>query len=102
MAGRNAGRSGRRWRQLAATVRARETHCYWCGMPIDWTIPRRDPQGRDNNDSGSVEHIHPRSTHPHLAEDPGNLAASHLGCNRHAGVGRDNVVELGVTSQDWT
>jgi hypothetical protein len=42
----------------------------------------------------------PRSKHPHLAEDPGALAAAHLKCNQRAGE-RPPAPGLGVLSEDW-
>lgn len=90
-----AGRSGRRWRRLVAEVRTRRSHCCRCGQPIDYTLEWPDP------DSFSVDHHpHPLSTHPHLAEDPGNLAAAHLHCNVSAGNRRPKP-SLGATSTDW-
>jgi 5-methylcytosine-specific restriction endonuclease McrA len=50
--------------------------------------------------SKSVDHYpYPKSTHPHLAEDPANLAPAHRRCNLSAG-NRD-IRPLGVTSRDW-
>ena len=98
--GKHAGRSGRPWERLKAQVRARETHCWQCGQPIDWTIPYRDPDtGAVNADAGTVEHINPRSTHPHLAEDPANLGASHRRCNLQAGT--SGTIERGTPSRQW-
>lgn len=94
-----AGRSGRRWRRLVAEVRARRAPCCRCGQPIDYTITY-DPEAPDPA-CFSVDHFPlPLSTHPHLAEDPGNLAAAHLGCNVSAG-NRTPKPGLGETSTDW-
>ena len=91
----SAGRSGRRWRRLVAEVRARRGHCCRCGQPIDYTLEWPDP------DSFSVDHYpHPVSTHPHLAEEPSNLAPAHLHCNVSAG-NRSPKPGLGATSTDW-
>lgn len=99
--GKNAGRSGRRWNAIKANVRARETHCFRCGMPIDWAIPYTDPDtGAVNLDSGSAEHIMARSKYPLLAEDPAVLAASHLLCNMQAG-DRDNTLDIGASNREW-
>jgi hypothetical protein len=52
-------------------------------------------------DSFSVDHYpRPLSTHPHLAEDPGNLKPAHLRCNQAAG-DRGPVPSLGQPSEDW-
>lgn len=95
MAGPNAGRRGGRWLKLKAEVRARQAKCCRCGMTIDYSLVWPDP------DSFSVDHYpYPRTTHPHLAEDPGNLAASHLRCNQHAS-DAGSMLSLGSTSADW-
>lgn len=98
---KNAGRSGRRWRRLAADVYMRGGPCCRCGQPIDYALPYLDEAtGQPNPDSKSVDHFpYPRSTHPHLAEDPANLAPAHLRCNQAAGNRGD--VQLGVTSRQW-
>lgn len=91
----SAGRSGRRWRRLVAEVRARRASCCRCGQAIDYTLDHPDPE------SFSVDHFpFPLSTHPHLAEDPGNLAPAHLRCNVSAG-NRSPKPGLGETSTDW-
>lgn len=100
MAGKNVGRSGRRYRSLKAQIRATETHCFRCGQPIDWSIPYRDAEGNVNLASGSVEHKQTRSGHLDLAEDRGNLGASHLDCNLKAG-DRDPRPGLGLRSREW-
>jgi len=72
--------SGPRWRRLVANVRARREACCRCHQPIEYTLTHPDA------DAFTVDHYpHPWSTHPHLAEDPANLAAAHLRCNIGAG-----------------
>lgn len=97
------GRSGRRWQRLKADVYARRRPCCRCGQPIDYGLPYRDPDtGTVNPDSKSVDHYpHPLSTHPHLAEDPANLAAAHLRCNTSAGTSTDDTTDLGTPSEEW-
>ena len=99
--GANAGRSGRRWKRLKDEVYARRGPCCRCGQAIDYDLPYLDDKtGLPNPQAKSVDHYpYPRSTHPHLAEDPANLAAAHLGCNWHAG--KRNTTPLGVTSRQW-
>lgn len=94
MAGPNAGRRGRRWRTLVANLRAKHDPCWLCGQAIDYDLPTDDPR------SFEADHIRPLSTHPHLAEDPNNLAASHRKCNRSRG-NRDPSPGLGATSREW-
>ena len=91
----NAGRRGSRWIRLKAEVKARRSHCCRCGQRIDYTLQWPDPS------SFSVDHYpHPLDTHPHLAEDPGNLAAAHLSCNSSAG--KSGVKpSIGATSEAW-
>lgn len=94
------GRSGGRWRALLRHVRATETHCWRCGQPIDWSIPYRDDHGNVNLDSGSGEHKIPLTARPDLAEDPGNVGASHLRCNLAAGA-RNDQLSLGERTRNW-
>lgn len=82
MPNQSAGRAGRRWQRLKAEVKARRGPCCRCGQAIDYGLANPDPR------SFSVDHYpHPLSTHPHLAEDPANLAPAHLRCNVSAGNG---------------
>jgi 5-methylcytosine-specific restriction endonuclease McrA len=91
----NLGRRGRRWRRIKAEVRARRSACCRCGQRIDYTLAYPDP------DSFSVDHYpHPLATHPHLAEEPTNLAAAHLRCNQAAG-SRGVTPSLGNPSESW-
>ena len=90
-----AGRQGRRWTKLKANVKQRRGPCCRCGQPIDYTLDWPDPN------SFSVDHYpYPLSTHPHLAEDPGNLAPAHLVCNMSAG-NKGVTPGLGHTSEAW-
>lgn len=100
MAGSNAGRSGGTYRRLVQQIRMTERICYQCGQPLDWSIPYRDEHGNINTMAGTIEHKQPLSTHPHLAEDPGNLAASHARCNMEAG-NRNPKPSLGVFNVNW-
>lgn len=40
------GRSGRRWAALRAQVFAEETHCWWCGQPVNQALPPTHPMSR--------------------------------------------------------
>lgn len=92
---KNAGRSGSRWRRLKAEVRARRGPCCRCGQRIDYALTYPDPA------SFSVDHYpYPLSSHPHLAEDPANLSAAHLHCNKSAG-DRGVKHDLGRPSEAW-
>lgn len=94
MAGHTLGRSSRRFRRLAANLRAQHRPCRHCGQPIDYALAHPDPA------SFTVEHIKPWSTHPELREDPTNLDAAHLACNSSRG-NRDTPPGLGTTSRRW-
>lgn len=99
--GKNAGRSGRRWHRLKADVYARKAPCCRCGQVIDYSLPYLGKDGKPDMRSKSVDHFpHPLSTHPHLAEDPGNLAPAHLGCNLSAQA-RPVAPGLGDPSEEW-
>lgn len=102
MSGPNAGRRGGRWERLKAEVYARRAPCCRCGQAIDYTLPyRSELTGRPDPASKSVDHYpHPLSTHPHLAEDPANLAAAHLRCNV-ASSNTGSKPGLGDTSGMW-
>jgi 5-methylcytosine-specific restriction endonuclease McrA len=89
-----AGRKGSRWRRLHAGQKAKRLGCWLCSQPIDYQLDWPDPQ------SFSVDHAQPLSTHPHLAEDPGNLRSAHLSCNSSRGAKAPRPA-LGVTSRDW-
>ena len=89
-----ASRGNRRFRLLAANVRARRRPCCLCGQPIDYTLDWPDPG------SFSVQHIKSWKTHPHLRFDPANLDAAHLSCNG-AEQGRGTGPALGSTSRRW-
>ncbi|MDN4645373.1 HNH endonuclease [Arthrobacter sp. PsM3] len=92
--GKNAGRSGGRWRVLRANQAAKRLPCWICEQPINYNA------GPDNDDSFSVDHFKPRSTHRHLAEEPSNLRSAHLRCNKSRG-DRDVKPGLGFVAQTW-
>jgi hypothetical protein len=91
----SVGRKGPRWQRLRRIVRNRHEPCCRCGQRIDLRLVWPDPN------SFSVDHYpHPLSTHPHLAEDLGNLHAAHLVCNQSAGA-KPPTPGLGRTSETW-
>ena len=97
-----AGRTGRPWKRISSEVYARRAPCCRCGQRIDYTLPYLDElTGRPNPEAKSVDHYpFPLSTHPHLAEDPANLAAAHLRCNLKAS-NHGTAPGLGSLSEDW-
>lgn len=88
-----------RFRQACAQT---NRPCWLCGQPIDYTLPWQDPTtGTINDDAFELDHLYPRSTHPDLAEDPGNYRPSHRACNR----ARSNHMPtpgIGATTRHWT
>lgn len=100
MAGLHAGRSGRRWLRLKAEVYARRAPCCRCGQPIDYSLPYLGIDGKPDPRAKTVDHYpHPLDTHPHLAEDPSNLAAAHHRCNVSAQKSR--LVRIGTPTEAW-
>jgi 5-methylcytosine-specific restriction endonuclease McrA len=91
---KSAGRSGARWRHLAAQVRARKDPCYYCRQPIDYTAERNTPE------SFTVDHRLSWRDHPELREDPGNLVAAHKACNSSKGAGEAHF-DIGLQSRTW-
>jgi len=96
--GAAASRSSRRYRRLVANLRSQRRPCCICGQPIDYRLQYPDLR------SFSAEHIRPFSTHPELREDPANLDAAHLECNRGSPSGvrpPHSPQPLGEPSRDW-
>jgi 5-methylcytosine-specific restriction endonuclease McrA len=91
-------RTSKRARRLREQVRAGRGPCHICGQPIDYSLEYPHPL------SFSIEHIRPWSTHPHLREDPDNLAPAHLQCNQGNPNGKRygyDPAPLGTTSREW-
>lgn len=90
------GRSTRRFKRMAAELRARREPCCLCGQPIDYEL--------QHNHAGAFTVAHWKSVrdHPQLAEDPDNIrGAAHRGCNSSAGTDSEPL-GLGVTSgAEW-
>lgn len=81
-------------RKIAENLRLARGNCWLCGQPIDYTLPH------DDDNAFTVEHIHPRSTHPHLVDDPGNCVPAHARCNKARG-NKAYAPSLGSLSEDW-
>lgn len=90
---------GRRLRlRLFERDRAANAPCIWCGAPIDYSL---GPYRRGGNmQAWSPEHVLPRSKHPELALDAGNIRASHHRCNVARGT-RAGLTNLGQPSRQW-
>ncbi|WP_415855642.1 HNH endonuclease [Sinomonas sp. G460-2] len=76
-------------RQLAEYRKYRVQPCWLCGHDVDYSAPH------DDSSAPSVDHVRPRSTHPHLINEPSNLRLAHLGCNKSRGNGRPKL-DLGL------
>ena len=92
---KTAGRSGKRWAALREQIKATHPACYWCGQAINYQAVY------PADDSFTVDHIKPWSTHPELREDPSNLKASHAKCNKVKGATDSLHLSLGNTSEKW-
>lgn len=88
------GKTTRRYKRIVKDLRSRKYDCWLCGQPIDYNAKPQTP------DAFEPDHVHPKKTHPHLAEDPGNIRASHSRCNRSRGA-RDPKPGLGDRSRNW-
>lgn len=80
--------------KIAANLRAARPACFICGMEIDWDAPPEDPN------AFTVEHVYPRSTHPHLVNDPASCRAAHARCNKGRG-NRPYAPGIGEPSKNW-
>ncbi|NPD33093.1 HNH endonuclease [Eggerthellaceae bacterium zg-997] len=69
--------------------------CWICGGSIDYRArPGATPE------SWEGDHVRPRHSHPHLAMEESNIAASHRRCNRGRR-DRPRVSDLGEPTRDW-
>lgn len=95
---RYAGRSTRRYRTLREEFRrrckARETPCWLCGKPIDYTLPKAHP------DAFNLDHAIARAIRPDLAEDPANFRPAHKVCNERRGSAAPSI-DIGAASERW-
>lgn len=87
-------RGTRRLRRLKEELRSRRLPCWLDGQPIDYDAPPDDPN------AFSVDHAKPWSLYPALREDPTNLRAAHLRCNKSRG-NRAPRPGLGLRSREW-
>lgn len=94
----NAGRRTRRYMKQRDEFRTRceaeHRTCHLCGQPIDYSAPHVA------DDGFQVDHFHPVSERPDLAEDMANFRPSHKSCNVERGNKRVQPT-IGVPSRDW-
>lgn len=92
---RSFGRSSYTFEKHKRALRAQKRPCAICGMAIDYSLNYPHPE------SFSVDHRIPRSQRPDLAEDPGNLQASHLRCNQGKSDNAQFAANLGYLSEEF-
>lgn len=73
---RSWGNAGRVRERARAMLRRANGPCWICGAPIDYSLASPDPF------SFELDHKKAKDTHPELAFEPSNWAASHRQCNR--------------------
>lgn len=73
---------------------AQNAPCWLCGQPIDYRAAPGEPEALD------LDHVKPRSTHPHLALDRNNCRPAHARCNRSRG-NRNPHPGIGAQSEPW-
>jgi 5-methylcytosine-specific restriction endonuclease McrA len=93
-AGRNTGNYQRMAKAFRKQCHAENARCWLCWQTIDYLAPPNSPGGF------SVDHMHPVSTHPELAEVYANFRPSHLDCNVRRG-NRAPSLDLGSLSREW-
>lgn len=79
---------------FAIQCETRNDPCWLCGQPINY---KADYPAED---SFTVDHMYPVATHPHLAEDPGNLRPCHALCNWARGTKKPQMRQSEPT-RDW-
>lgn len=78
-----------------AKCRAQHAPCWICGQPIDYSVPKNT-----TDDSYSMDHFLPVSTHPDMQFDPAGFRPSHTNCNRARG-NKDPYQPIGRLSRVW-
>ena len=89
---RNTYQYRRARRAMLAQAAAENWSCHRCGLPIDYTLPYRDPNtGRVNKGSATADHIH-RVIHGGTEDtgNPADLAPAHQRCNSSDGATQGN------------
>lgn len=92
--GRNSALYQRMRTAFRRQCKHEDARCWLCWQPIDYALPAEDLH------SFSLDHFHPVSTHPELAEEYINFRPSHLSCNTRRG-NRPPPLDLGITSREW-
>lgn len=78
-------RYGHKWRQAQAWVYRTYSHCIRCGLPVDKSLPYRDPVSREVNLwSKSTDHYPVPIARGGPVFEHWNLRLAHLKCNIEA------------------
>ena len=93
--GRRTGNYKRKRELFRADCERRNAGCWLCRRPIDYSLPYGHPEAFE------LDHRHPKSKRPDLAEDPVNFAASHSDCNRRRGNDSEGPIDIGTPSEVW-
>jgi hypothetical protein len=105
---RHPGRSGAAWERCKKIVKARDTVCHMCGLPLN-------PYARKSPDSTECDHYPvtlammeaqglPPAEVRRLSTDPSNVKAVHRSCHQGAGpprTARRPQGEPSTTSRRW-
>lgn len=75
---------------MRAKGRRENLPCCICQQPIDYDL-------RGSEEACSVQHVKSRKHYPHLTWDRSNWEPAHLRCNKSAGDGTGEALNLGVT-----
>ena len=89
-----------RWKSTRGMAYARDKKlnapCWWCGQPINYTVPPSSTP-----DSWEGDHKVPVSQAPELELDLQNIMPSHRHCNRSRGDGTNGENAIGMQSRIW-
>lgn len=92
--GRDSSNYQRMRKAFRNQCRRESARCWLCWQEIDYYADQYD------DDSFSLDHMHPVSLRPDLAEVYENFRPSHRGCNTRRGNGAP-LLDLGSPSRDW-
>lgn len=85
---------GRPWERLRAQVLMEETHCRFCGKPVDKRLHHNHPQ------SAVVDHVLPLA-HGGPELDRSNVRLAHRWCNGSAHTNGQARTPRRTTTREW-
>ncbi|WP_137843848.1 hypothetical protein [Microbacterium sp. 2FI] len=86
---------GRRLSESDDSHEKASSHCWLCGMAVDYTVP-----ANSTPDSHNLDHYYPVRDYPELQHDPANFRHSHAECNVARGADAP-LPNLGMLSRTW-